>query len=97
MFRSWILGAVFLFSCAVEPVATDEPAEQAEAASELAIPAELTPIGGGPRTLEACTPPDKRLCCPFAQGCSCPGVQDCGANGQWGRCQGAGRAGQPCP
>jgi hypothetical protein len=98
MFRSWILGAVFLFSCAVEPVATDEPAAEAEVASELTIPAELTPTGGGARTLEACSPPGtSRLCCPFPLGCSCRGVQTCSETGEWGTCDGAGRKGQPCP
>ncbi len=98
MFRSWIVGAVFLFSCAVEPVASDEPTVEAEAESELVVPAALTPTGGGARTLEACSPPgSNRDCCPFAQGCSCTGIQFCRPNGTWGACQGAGRAGQPCP
>ncbi len=96
MFRAWILGAVFLFSCATE-APTNEIELASEASSELAVPAELTPTGGEARTLEACTPPDNRECCPFPQGCSCTGIQFCRPTGVWGVCQGAGRAGQPCP
>jgi hypothetical protein len=44
-----------------------------------------------------CTPGDLQSCCPYAQGCSCDGDRTCSATGKWGTCQGAGRAGYPCP
>lgn len=61
------------------------------ASNAVSEPAAVTPH-------EACSPPgSERDCCPFPQGCSCLGVQFCKSTGQWGVCQGAGAAGQPCP
>jgi hypothetical protein len=55
---------------------------------------EMAPTEGA---METCTPPKSEWCCPFPQGCSCLGRRSCRADGTWGSCNGAGRAGQPCP
>jgi hypothetical protein len=87
-----LLIACGLFACvdSAPPASSDDLTSQAQSAlTDEASPAVAPAL--------ACTPGDDRACCPFAQGCSCLGDQICNANGTWGVCFGAGRAGQPCP
>ena len=103
----WGFGAMLLVACGVvsEPTTASrvEEATTIEATTIEAIqveasaadPAALEFPGAEPRAV--CSPGAARLCCPFPRGCSCRGVQVCGSNGEWGPCEGAGQAGQPCP
>jgi hypothetical protein len=96
MLRSfWLaaMGTLLIMGCTAAPPPASAPPVQVSTSGVVAdesAAGETTPMA-------VCTPGDSRACCPFPQGCSCLGDQTCLANGTWGRCLGAGRAGQPCP
>lgn len=89
--KHWIIGfgISLLSACAVDPAPPPQPAEST-AESDLTVSSEAQPAA-------ACTPGTAHLCCPFPTGCSCPGVKECGPDGQWGACEGAGALPGPCP